>query len=216
MTEAKLREEMASLGASLFNRGFASGSGGNISVRLPDGCVLATPTNSSLGRLVPDRLSKLKPDGTLISGDPPSKESSFHLALYAAKPECGAVVHLHSTYAVALSCRLDLDKDDIMRPFTPYYVMKVAPLPLLPYFKPGSPEIAAALTKKAASADCFLLANHGPVVTGKTLEETVNIAEELEETAKLFFLLRSADSPVRYLDEGQIRELIPTGARGRG
>lgn len=211
MTEDMLREEMVILGASLFNRGFASGSGGNMSVRMPDGCILATPTNSSLGRLVPERLSKLKPDGTLVSGDLPSKESFFHLALYTAKPECGAVVHLHSSHAVALSCLSDLDQNDVIRPFTPYYVMKVSPLPLLPYFKPGSPEIAAILTEKASHAHCFLLANHGPVVTGKNLEEAVNIAEELEETAKLFFLLRSAENPVRYLNDTHIRELLPSG-----
>ena len=207
---------MTALGASLFNRGFASGSGGNLSVRLPDGCILATPTNSSLGRLVPDRLSKLSPDGALLSGDLPSKESSFHLALYAAKPECGAVVHLHSSYAVALSCCRDLDEADVIRPFTPYYVMKVAPLPLLPYFKPGSPEIAAALAEKAHTAHCFLLANHGPVVTGRSLEEGVNIAEELEETAKLFFLLRGAGCAVRHLNEAQLRELtLPANGRSR-
>jgi len=215
MAEAQLREEMVALGASLFNRGFATGSGGNMSVRLSDGCVLATPTNSSLGRLKPERLSKLSGDGTLISGDRPSKESVFHLALYAARPECGAVVHLHSTWAVALSCLQGLDPSDVMRPFTPYYVMKVAPLPLLPYFRPGSPEIAEALTQHSSGASCFLLANHGPVVTGKTLEEAVNIAEELEETAKLFFLFRQEACTVRYLSDEEIRQIKRGAGLGR-
>ena len=201
---------MVALGASLFARGYAAGSGGNLSVRLADGTILATPTNSCLGRLVPERLSKIRTDGTLVSGDPPTKESAFHLALYATKPECGAVVHLHSTYAVALSCLLGLDERDVIRPFTPYYVMKVAPLPLLPYFKPGSPKLAGILAEKAGTARCFLLANHGPVVTGKTLEDAANTAEELEETARMVFLLREESGRVRLLSDAEIRELAPT------
>lgn len=210
MTESQLREEMTNLGASLFNRGFSSGSGGNMSAKLPDGTILATPTNASLGRLVPGRLSRITADGTLLSGDLPSKECAFHLKIYGARPGCGAVVHLHSTYATALSCRRDSNESDVLRPFTPYYVMKVAPLPLVPYCKPGSPELVAAIAAKAHEAKCLLLANHGPIVTGKTLEEAVNMAEELEETAKLFFLLHGGPSDVRYLTDEQIRALAPT------
>ncbi len=202
---------MVTLGASLFARGYSSGSGGNISARLPDGSILATPTNASLGRLAPERLSLVAADGTLISGDPPSKECAFHLKIYQARPGCGAVVHLHSTYATGLSCLRDLDPENVIRPFTPYYVMKVAPLPLVPYYRPGSPELVAAVASRARQAGCFLLANHGPVVTGKTLEDAVNTAEELEETAKLVFLLQRNPAGVRYLEEEQIRELIPGG-----
>ncbi|SBW10407.1 putative class II aldolase [uncultured delta proteobacterium] len=209
MTESRLREEMAALGASLFNRGFSSGSGGNMSAKLPDGAILATPTNASLGRLDPARLSKVAADGTLLSGDPPSKECAFHIKIYEARPECGAVVHLHSTYATGLACCRDLDVNDVLRPFTPYYVMKVAPLPLVPYCKPGSPELVAAIAAKAREAKCLLLANHGPIVTGKTLEDAVNMAEELEETAKLFFLLRGSGVKTRYLTGEEIRELAP-------
>ncbi len=209
--ERLLREKMVTLGASLFARGYSSGSGGNISARLPDGSILATPTNASLGRLAPERLSLVAADGTLISGDPPSKECAFHLKIYQARPGCGAVVHLHSTYATGLSCLRDLDPENVIRPFTPYYVMKVAPLPLVPYYRPGSPELVAAVASRARQAGCFLLANHGPVVTGKTLEDAVNTAEELEETAKLVFLLQRNPAGVRYLEEEQIRELIPGG-----
>lgn len=206
MNEAQMREEMAALGASLFNRGYSSGSGGNMSAKLDDGTVLATPTNSSLGRLVPERLSKVAQDGRLLAGDPPSKECAFHLAIYAARPDCGAVVHLHSTYAVALSCCQNLPQE-IIRAFTPYYVMKVAPLVMLPYFKPGSRELVEAVAAKAGSARSFLLANHGPIVTGRTLEAAVNAMEELEETARLFFLLRQSQSDVRYLKDEEIAEL---------
>ena len=209
MTETALRHTMTALGASLFERGYSSGSGGNLSARLPDGTFLATPTNSSLGRLVPEKLSKVLPDGALVSGDPASKESAFHLALYAARPDIGGIVHLHCTHAVALSCCLGLNEDDVIRPFTPYYVMKVAPLPLLPYFKPGSPEIAGALVEKAGLTNCFLLANHGPVVMGKTLEDAVNMAEELEETARLVFLLHGAKDGIRYLSDEERLALAP-------
>ena len=211
MTEQQTRNLLVELGASLFNRRFSSGSGGNISVKLDDGTILATPTNSSLGRLVPGKISLLDADGAVLSGHSPSKECAFHLALYAAKPGCGAVVHLHSPYATALSCRLDCNPDDVIRPFTPYYIMKAAPLPLIPYFKPGSPKIAEVLAEKAATANCFLLANHGPVVTGKTLEDAVNTMEELEETARLVFLLRAAgEGNVRYLSDAEILELAPS------
>ncbi len=207
MTETQLRDEMAALGASLFVRRYCSGSGGNMSAKLPDGTVLATPTNSSMGRLVPERLSKVDCDGRLLAGDPPSKECAFHLAIYAARPDCGAIVHLHSTYAVALSCCADLNQKDVIRPFTPYYVMKVAPLMLLPYFKPGSQQLVEAIAANATSARNFLLANHGPIVTGHTLEEAVNAAEELEETAKLYFLLKQSQSDVRYLTDAEIQQL---------
>jgi ribulose-5-phosphate 4-epimerase/fuculose-1-phosphate aldolase len=209
MEESRLREEMAALGASLFARGYSPGSGGNMSAKLTDGSILSTPANSCLGRLAPARLSMLAADGTPLSGDPPSKECAFHLKIYEARPECGAIVHLHSTYAAALSCCRDIDGNDAMRPFTPYYAMKVAPLPLVPYCKPGSPELAAAVASKAREAKCLLLANHGPVVTGKTLEDAVNTAEELEETAKLFFILRGNPAGMRYLTGEQIRELVP-------
>ena len=207
MTETQLRDEMVALGASLFLRRYCSGSGGNMSAKLADGTVLATPTNSSMGRLVPDRLSKVAQDGRLLAGEPPSKECAFHLAIYAARPDCGAVVHLHSTYAVALSCCLDLNAQDVIRPFTPYYVMKVAPLVLLPYFKPGSQQLVEAVAANASSARSFLLANHGPIVTGRTLEEAVNAAEELEETARLFFFFLQSQSNVRYITEMEIAQL---------
>lgn len=211
MTETQLREEMTALAASLFNRGFSSGSGGNMSARLPSGSVLATPTGACLGRLAPARLSALSPSGELLSGDPPSKECAFHLKIYEARPECGAVVHLHSTYATALSCCKDLNPADVLRPFTPYYVMQIAPLPLVPYYKPGSPELVEAVAAQATTAKCLLLANHGLIATGKNLEQAVNAAEELEETAKLFFLLQGGGFKVRHLTEEQIQNLRPSG-----
>ncbi len=205
MYETSLRAAMTEFGASLFNRGYSSGSSGNMSVRLPNGSILATPTNSSLGRLVPERLSLVGMDGTLLSGDKPSKECAFHRAIYKARPECNAIVHLHSTYVTALSCLKGLDPEDVLRPFTPYYVMKVSPLPLVPYFKPGSQKLFEAIGLQAEKSASMLLANHGAITTGASLEQAVNAAEELEETAKLFFLLRGSD--IRYLTEAEIQEL---------
>jgi len=209
MTEKTLREALSLFGLSLFNRGYTSGSGGNMSVRLDDGTLLATPTNSSLGRLDPSRISHVAADGTLLSGEKPSKECAFHRAIYDARAQCRAVVHLHSTYATALSCLAGINPEDVLRPFTPYYVMKVAPLPLVPYYKPGSAELVSAVGAMAKRTGTMLLANHGAITTGETLEAAVNAAEELEETAKLFFLLRGSE--VRYLTEEEITALRPGG-----
>jgi len=164
-----------------------------------------TPTGSSLGRLVPARLSRLAPDGALVSGDPPTKEAFLHRALYLARPGAGGVVHLHSTHAAAVSCLAGLDPDDALPPLTPYFVMKIGRLPLVPYHRPGDPRLGDVIRGLAARRCAVLLANHGPVVSGASLEDAANAAEELEETAKLFLLLRG--QPVRTLSPEQLAEL---------
>lgn len=207
MSEALLRERLCRLGRSLFDRGYAVGGAGNLSLRLPDDTYLVTPTGSSLGRLEPETLSKITSDGRLVGGKKPTKEFAFHLDLYRARPDTGAVVHLHSTYLTALSCRTDLDSQNAIRPFTPYYVMRVGSLPVAPYVRPGDARIGEELVRLAERSDAraFLLANHGPVVLGGDIDEAVDNAEELEETARLWFLLRGDD--VRYLTEEEIAEL---------
>lgn len=207
MTEASLRERMCRLGEALFNRSYAVGGAGNLSIRLPDESFLVTPTGSCLGRLEPEAISKIGADGTLISGEKPSKEFVFHLGLYRARPEAGAIVHLHSTYLTALSCRSRLDPVNAIRPFTPYYVMRIGTLPVVPYYRPGDPRIGHDLEKLAQEHDtqAFLLASHGPVVLGRDIDDAVNNAEELEETAKLLFLLRGED--IHYLTEDEVAEL---------
>lgn len=204
MNETALRERMCELGLSIFERGLTAGSSGNLSARLDDG-FLVTPTNSSLGRLDPARLSKLDSDGKLVSGDPPSKEAFLHRALYLARPGAGGVVHLHSTHAAAVSCLAGLDAADALPPLTPYFVMKIGRLPLVPYHRPGDPKLGDVIRGLAARRPAVLLANHGPVVSGATLEDAANAAEELEETAKLFLLLRG--QLVRTLTPEQITEL---------
>ena len=207
--ETKLREELAALGLSLFERGYAAGSGGNISCLIDEKTLLATPSGSSLGRLDPDELSKVDRKGNLISGRKASKEILFHRALYDAAPDCGAVVHLHSTYATMLSCLKELETGNPIRPFTPYFVMKIRKLMIIPYYPPGDPRIAEELGKRGGEGNGFLLQNHGPVVTAKSLSEAVDLAEELEETAKLFFLMQN--SSIRYLTDEEISELRARG-----
>jgi ribulose-5-phosphate 4-epimerase/fuculose-1-phosphate aldolase len=203
-TEKRLRDEICAFGLSLFERGLSAGSSGNISVRLEDG-YLITPTNSSLGRLDPARLSKLDREGRLMSGDQPSKEAVLHLAVYAKRASAGAIVHLHATYSAAVSCMDGLDHASCIPPLTPYFVMKIGRLPLAPYFRPGDPALARAIEGLATEHNSVLLSNHGPVVSGATLEAAVYAIEELEETAKLFLLLRG--SHARPLTCEQIEEV---------
>jgi 3-dehydro-4-phosphotetronate decarboxylase len=207
LNEATLREEMCRLGASLFARGLTFGSAGNISVRLDDGWLM-TPTNVSLGRLDPARLAKLDAAGNLLSGDPPTKETFLHRAMYEERPQSGAVVHLHSTYSVAVSVLADVDAANVLPPITAYYVMRVGRLPLVPYYPPGDRSLADAVKRLAGKHHAVLLANHGPVVAGNSLDAAANAIEELEETAKLFLILRG--SKLRLLSDEQVAALKPS------
>jgi len=208
MSESKQRELLAELAASLFQRGFSVGSAGNISAKLDDG-YLMTPTNSCLGRLDPARISKLDLEFNHIGGDKPSKEVFMHRAFYRARVEAGGVVHLHSTMATAVSCLPDVNSENPIPPLTPYFVMRVGRrMPIVPYYRPGDPAMEPAIHEAAKDARAILLANHGPVVSGKTLTDAVYAAEELEEAAKLVLLLRGA-SP-RLLTPGQVDDLLET------
>ena len=207
MTETKLRDRIAELGKSMFDRGMTAGSSGNISVQLDDGWLL-TPTNSCLGRLDPARISKLAPDGRHIGGDPPSKELFLHGAMYEVRGSARAIVHLHSTHSVAVSCLPEIDPENVLPPLTAYYVMKIGRLPLIPYYRPGDAKLGEAIRGYAAKSHAVLLANHGPVVAGKSLEDAVYATEELEETAKLYLLLHGRNP--RCLTEAQIAELRET------
>ncbi|MEJ1160612.1 3-oxo-tetronate 4-phosphate decarboxylase [Prosthecomicrobium sp. N25] len=202
--EILLRETMARLARSLFDRGFTVGSSGNISVALEDG-LLITPTNSCLGFLDPARISKIDRFGRHVAGDPPSKEIFLHRAFYETRPGTGAVVHLHSTYATAVSCLSDVDPEDCIPPLTPYVVMRVGAVKLLPYVRPGDPAMGEMIRGLQGSHACVLLANHGPVVAARDLESAVFAAEELEETARLVVVLRG--QPVRRLTYEQVQEL---------
>ena len=202
--ETKLRDQIAQLGKSIFDRGLTFGSSGNISARIDDGWLM-TPTGSNLGNLDPARISKLGDAGEHKEGDKPTKESFLHIAMYQERPGTGAVVHLHSTHSVAVSCLADIDHTNVLPPITAYYVMKIGTLPLIPYFPPGDLDLANAVREMASKHHAVLLANHGPVVAGGSLEDAVYATEELEETAKLFLMLQGVKT--RFLTDAQVAAL---------
>ena len=204
MNESALREQICDLGRSIFERGLTHGSTGNISARCDEGWLL-TPTGSSLGRLDPARLSKLDWNGTLLCGDPPSKESFLHLAMYQERERNQAVIHLHATHSVAVSVLEDVDPADVLPPLTAYYVMRIGNLPLVPYFAPGDMQLAQAVRGYAGKHHALLLANHGPVVAGTTLAAAADAAEELEATARLYLLLQGRR--VRALTPEQVADI---------
>jgi ribulose-5-phosphate 4-epimerase/fuculose-1-phosphate aldolase len=191
--ETLLRDEICAVGKSIFDRGLTFGSTGNISARLSDGTMLMTPTNASLGSLLPERLSRFTAEGVFVDGDKPTKEAFLHSCMYCQRKTAGAVVHLHSTHSVAVSILSDVDSRDVLPPLTSYYVMRVGRLPLVPYFAPGDEKLALAVKELASENHAVLLANHGPVVAGATLREAQYATEELEETARIFLMLHGRD-----------------------
>ncbi len=205
MSETALRDRVCAVGASLFRRGLTFGSTGNISVRLPDGGWLMTPTNASLGELDPARLTKLDADGHVVAGDKPTKEAFLHRVMYAKRADARAVVHLHSTHSVAVSCLHGIDPHDCLPPLTAYYVMRVGRLPLVPYYPPGDESLARAVEALAGDHHAVLLSNHGPVVAGSSLDNAMYATEELEETARIFLLL--GDRATRPLTPAQVEDL---------
>lgn len=206
MSDAKLRETICLLARSLYDRGLTHGSTGNISSRTEDGGLLVSPTGSSFGRLDPARLSRFDPTGQLIEGDPPTKEMPLHTAFYDTRSTAGAVVHLHSCHSVALSLLPDNDVDCFLPPLTPYAIMQLGRVKLLPFFVPGDPAMGDAVRGLAGKRAAVMLANHGPVVAGKTVEAACNAIEELEATARLALMMRGV--PARALTSDQISQVI--------
>lgn len=203
--DAEFREDIVKFGAMLYQKGLAHGTAGNLSVRLDDNSILVTPTNSSLGYLDPSRISRVSTEGEPLEGDPPSKEVFFHLAMYGQRPEARAVVHLHSTHCVALSCLHHDDPSNVLPALTAYGIMRVGKLPLLPYYRPGNRALAEAVRHFARNHKSMLLANHGPIIAGATLADAIFSYEELEETAKLYFLTHHKN--VDLLNDFDISEL---------
>ena len=206
MSDANLREQVCLLAKSLFDRGLTHGSTGNISARTEDGGLLVSPTGTSFGRLDPSRLSRFDASGTLISGDKPTKEMPLHTAFYDTRSSAGAVVHLHSSHSVAWSMMPDVDEDNFLPPLTPYAIMKLGKVKLLPFFLPGDPAMGKAVRGLAGKRSAVMLANHGPVVAGKDIEAACTAVEELEETARLAMLMRGFNA--RSLTEAQVQEVV--------
>ncbi|MGY3439046.1 MULTISPECIES: 3-oxo-tetronate 4-phosphate decarboxylase [unclassified Marinovum] len=204
--EAHLRDQICLLARSMFDRGLTGGSTGNISARTEDGGLLVSPTGTSFGRLDPARLSRFDRKGQHIDGDQPTKEMPLHSAFYDTRSSAGAVVHLHSCHSVALSMMPDADADNFLPPLTPYGIMKLGRVKLLPFFLPGDPAMGDAVRGLAGKRSAVMLANHGPVVAGKDIEAACNAIEELEDTARLAMMTRGL-SP-RMLSEAQVRGLV--------
>ncbi|MCZ2722339.1 aldolase [Marinomonas sp. 15G1-11] len=206
--EIQLREQICLMAKSMFDRGLTCGSSGNISARTEDGGLLVTPTGSCFGRLDPGTLSRFDKQGLLISGHQPTKEMSLHQAFYETRSTAGAVVHLHGTCSVAMSMLPEVDPENMLPPLTPYSIMKLGKVKLLPYFQPGDPATGDAIRGLAGKRSAIMLANHGPVVAAKELEAAVYAIEELEETAKLAMMLRGMNP--KMLDETQIKNIVRT------
>jgi 3-dehydro-4-phosphotetronate decarboxylase len=206
---SSLREEICHVGASLFARGYVHATAGNISARLPDGGFLITPTDACLGRLDAQQLAEVGPDGEQRSGARASKTLVLHRRIYAAEPEAGCIIHTHSTHLVAVTLAGAWSPDDIVPPITPYYVMKVGHVPLVPYHRPGDPavgeEVARLIAQRRAAGTplrAVMLDRLGPNVWHATPAEASAVLEELEETARLWLMTRAAP-----LSEAQIDEL---------
>ncbi len=206
--EATLREDICRIGKSMFDRGLTCGASGNISARLSDGRLLITPTGASLGFLDPARLTLVDEGFHHLGGDAPTKETPLHSAFYNTRAGTGAVVHLHSTHSVALSMMEGIDPENVLPPLTPYAIMRLGKVQLLPFFLPGDPGMAGAVRGLAGRRSAVLLANHGPVVAGKDLWAATYAIEELEETAKLALLTRG--HPIRALTDTQIETVVKT------
>ena len=206
MTDTQLRETICDIARSLFERGLTHGSTGNISARTEDGGLLVSPTGTSFGRLDPARLSHFDAAGRLIAGDPPTKEMPLHSAFYDTRSTAGAVVHLHSCHAVALSMLPEIDPDDVLPPLTPYAIMRLGRVKLLPFFLPGDPAMGDAVRGLAGKRSAVLLANHGPVVAGMDVEAACTAIEELEATARLALILRGTGA--RALTGPQVQSVV--------
>ena len=206
--ESRLRERICTFAMSMFDRGLTHGSTGNISARTADGGLLVSPTGTSFGRLDPARLSRFDVEGRHVGGDAPTKEMPLHSAFYDTRRQTGAVVHLHSCHAVAWSMISDPAEEDFLPPLTPYAVMQLGRVKLLPFFRPGDPAMGEAVRGLAGKRSAVMLANHGPVVAGKDVEAACNAIEELEATARLAVLTRGT-SP-RLLTQAQIRDVVTT------
>lgn len=204
--DSKLRELICVLAKSLFDRGLTGGSTGNISSRTASGGLLVSPTGSCFGRLDPARLSHFDADGRHIDGDMPTREMALHSAFYETRSSAGAVVHLHSCHSVALSMMPEPDEDNFLPPLTPYSIMKLGKVKLLPFYMPGDASMGEAVRGLAGKRSAVMLANHGPVVAGKDVAAACNAIEELEDTARLALLLRGVDA--RMLNPQQVQSIV--------
>jgi ribulose-5-phosphate 4-epimerase/fuculose-1-phosphate aldolase len=210
INEDAVREEICAVGRLLYGRGYTVGSAGNISARLDDGWLI-TPTDACLGRMTPQAIAKVNLAGEWVSGDKPSKTLALHRQVYDRNPGVGGVVHTHSTHLVALTLAGVWHADDILPPITPYQVMKVGHIPLVPYARPGSPKVAERVAELANSVRGVMLERLGPVVWESSVAKACYALEELEETARLWLMTHPRPQPLDSTALDELRETF--GAR---
>ena len=226
MNESRVRDEICRVGRSLFERGYVHATAGNISVRLDDaegGGYLITPTDACLGFLDPARLARLDAQGRQTGGDKASKTIALHRQIYEAARRFDSstccVIHTHGTHCVALSLRAAADeRPELLPALTPYFVMKVGRVPVIPYHRPGDAEAARLVAQAIARYGeagtpirAVMLERLGPNVWHDSPAAAMATLEELEETARLAC---SSPVPPAPLGASQIDELRRTfGAR---
>ncbi|MFF0386563.1 aldolase [Streptomyces sp. NPDC004286] len=208
------RREIVRVGTSLFARGYVHASAGNISARVGDSHLI-TPTDAALGFLEPDRLALVDARGEQLAGDRASKTLTLHRRIYAADPTARFIVHTHSTHLVGLTLAGVWRVDDVLPPITPYYVMKVGHVPLVPYHRPGDPRVADLVTARIAERAArgtpiraVLLDRLGPVVWGPDAASALAVLEELEETARLWLLTERRPAPLAEPELAELRAVF--------
>lgn len=199
------KNKLCKIGKLLFDRELAFGASGNISVLLDNNEILASPSGYSLGSLNQEIVSHTSQDGQLLAGLKPTKELIFHRALYEVNPNIKAIVHLHSQYATAYACLKNINADNVIKPMTPYLIMRMKHITVISYHKPGDPGLAKEIAEKGTNSNAFLLLNHGMVVGGRDLEDAFNNAEEFERSCWLYFITNKHE--VNFLTQEQISEL---------
>lgn len=202
--EQQAELEMIRYGRSMFERGLTGGASANISVRTQDGFIIS-PTNACIGFLELHQLSVLDKEGNWLRGEKPSKEFALHKAFYDKRPQDHAVVHLHSTYATALSC-LDIPEEQLFPALTPYLYIRLGHVAKVPYFSPGDLSLANAVQAVTAKTAGVLMANHGPIVSASTLASAMYAIEELEESAKIAIILNN--QPCVEIPSQKVNELL--------
>lgn len=203
MTLEQQKKKLIEVCHSIHSKGMVSGSGGNVSVRVDNG-ILITASGVSLESATEDNIVFVDNAGHVYGSFRPSKEISLHLRCYTARPDVYAIVHVHSVYSVALSCMKNILDDCIVPVYTPGYGIRVGRLPVIPYYCPGTEALAAAVESQISVRDSVLLRNHGLVAVGKSLDDALNLAEEIEENAKIHFILNGSGT---WLTIEQIDEL---------
>jgi ribulose-5-phosphate 4-epimerase/fuculose-1-phosphate aldolase len=207
------REDICRVGKSLFDRGYAHATAGNISMRLPDGGFLITPTDACLGFLDPAALAHVDARGEQVAGARASKTLALHRRIYDADPHARCVIHTHSTHLVALTLAGPWSEADILPPLTPYQVMKVGHVPLIPYHRPGDPAVGDLVARaidaartRGAPIRAVMLDRLGPNVWHETPDAAMAVLEELEETARLWLITDRQPAPLTSAQLQQLRD----------